>query len=91
MLFVFVVPWWCLDIIDVIKATASIDVTTDELIQETIRKSFSHCTILAIAHRLNTIIDSDKILVLDFGQLKEFGSPKDLLADPHSQVRVLMW
>jgi ABC-type multidrug transport system fused ATPase/permease subunit len=67
------------------EATASIDVTTDELIQETIRKSFSHCTILAIAHRLNTIIDSDKILVLDFGQLKEFGSPKDLLADPHSQ------
>lgn len=69
----------------VLKATASIDVSTDELIQATIKKSFASCTLLAIAHRLNTIIESDKILVLDFGKLKEFGTPKDLLDDPNSQ------
>lgn len=68
------------------EATAAIDVATDELIQATIKKSFAHCTLLAIAHRLNTIIESDKILVLDFGKLKEFGTPKELLDDPTSQV-----
>lgn len=61
------------------EATSSIDNKTDELIQKTIRSSFHDCTILTIAHRLNTIMDSDRIMVLDKGQIIEFDSPNNLL------------
>lgn len=63
------------------EATASVDVQTDKLIQETIRKEFKDRTILTIAHRLETILDSDRVLVLDKGQIKEYDTPKNLLAD----------
>ncbi|XP_015783925.1 multidrug resistance-associated protein 1 [Tetranychus urticae] len=63
------------------EATAAVDVETDELIQETIRKEFKNCTIVTIAHRLNTIMDYDKIIVMDKGQIIEYDSPKNLLAD----------
>uniref|UniRef100_A0A2C9K9A9 ABC-type glutathione-S-conjugate transporter n=1 Tax=Biomphalaria glabrata TaxID=6526 RepID=A0A2C9K9A9_BIOGL len=66
------------------EATAAVDMETDELIQKTIRSEFKDCTILAIAHRLNTIMDYDKILVMDKGQVKEFDSPQTLLADKNS-------
>ena len=49
------------------------------MIQETIRRTFDKCTVLVVAHRLNTIIDSDRILVMDAGQAVEFGKPHDLL------------
>ncbi|GFS03753.1 multidrug resistance-associated protein 1 [Elysia marginata] len=62
------------------EATAAVDLETDELIQRTIRTQFSGCTVLAIAHRLNTILDYDKILVMDKGRVAEFGSPEELLA-----------
>ena len=61
------------------EATSSIDNKTDELIQKTIRSSFHECTILTIAHRLNTIMDSDRIMVLDKGQIIEFDTPNNLL------------
>lgn len=66
------------------EATAAIDFETDELIQKTIRSQFDDCTILTIAHRLNTIMDSDRIVVLDQGMIVEFDTPKALLADKNS-------
>eukprot|EP00300_Choanocystis_sp_HF-7_P031235 c40430_g1_i1.p1 GENE.c40430_g1_i1~~c40430_g1_i1.p1 ORF type:complete len:697 (+),score=203.27 c40430_g1_i1:197-2092(+) len=63
------------------EATASVDLETDNLVQKTIRSSFSDCTIVTIAHRLNTVIDYDKILVMDQGRVVEFGSPAQLLRD----------
>ena len=66
------------------EATANTDPKTDELIQTTIRSVFKHCTILTIAHRLNTIMDSSKILVIDAGEIKEFDTPIRLLQDETS-------
>ena len=62
------------------EATANVDFETDRLIQEVIRSKFKYCTVLTIAHRLQTVIDYDKILVLDQGQIVEFDSPRALLA-----------
>ncbi|KAI9315926.1 multi drug resistance-associated protein MRP [Dichotomocladium elegans] len=61
-----------------------IDVETDAIIQETIRREFADCTILTIAHRINTVMDSDRILVLDKGKIAEFDSPQNLIADKDS-------
>ncbi|PVD27619.1 hypothetical protein C0Q70_12785 [Pomacea canaliculata] len=57
------------------EATAAVDMETDSLIQNTIREAFSSCTIITIAHRLNTVMDYDRILVLDEGLVKEYDSP----------------
>nr|XP_034338521.1 multidrug resistance-associated protein 1 [Crassostrea gigas] len=66
------------------EATAAVDLKTDNLIQNTIRREFSECTILTIAHRLNTVLDYSRIMVLDKGQIKEFDSPDVLLKDENS-------
>lgn len=66
------------------EATASIDQNTDELIQKTIRDQFRNCTVLTIAHRLNTVLDSSRIMVIDCGQIVEFDSPKVLLDDKNT-------
>ncbi|XP_017012715.2 multidrug resistance-associated protein 1 isoform X8 [Drosophila takahashii] len=66
------------------EATAAVDLETDDLIQKTIRTEFKECTVLTIAHRLNTILDSDKVIVLDKGQITEFASPTELLDNPKS-------
>ena len=62
------------------EATASVDLDTDDLIQATIRREFSDCTVVTIAHRLNTILDSNRVLVLDKGEVAEFDSPEVLLS-----------
>uniref|UniRef100_A0A6I8NAR9 ATP binding cassette subfamily C member 3 n=1 Tax=Ornithorhynchus anatinus TaxID=9258 RepID=A0A6I8NAR9_ORNAN len=62
------------------EATAAIDLDTDDLIQGTIRTQFAECTVLTIAHRLNTIMDYTRVLVLDAGQVAEFDTPAALLA-----------
>ncbi|KAG0037262.1 hypothetical protein BGZ82_002861 [Podila clonocystis] len=66
------------------EATAAVDVETDELIQKTIRKEFKDRTILTIAHRIKTVMDSDKILVLEKGRVEEFEAPETLLQRPSS-------
>ena len=63
------------------EATANVDLKTDELIQKTIRNEFKECTVLTIAHRLNTIMDYSKILVLDQGEVVEYDTPKNLMSD----------
>uniref|UniRef100_A0A4W3I4Q7 ATP binding cassette subfamily C member 4 (PEL blood group) n=1 Tax=Callorhinchus milii TaxID=7868 RepID=A0A4W3I4Q7_CALMI len=67
------------------EATANVDPRTDELIQKTIRERFEQCTVLTIAHRLNTIIDSDRILVLDAGRVTEYDEPYLLLKNNNGQ------
>merc|ERR1712071_338930 len=66
------------------EATASIDNSTDYLIQKMIRENFSNATVLTIAHRLNTIMDSDRVLVLDNGRVAEFDTPTNLLENSTS-------
>lgn len=62
------------------EATAAIDLETDDLIQMTIRTQFEDCTVLTIAHRLNTIMDYTRVLVLDKGKIAEFDTPTGLIA-----------
>ncbi|KAM9035585.1 ATP-binding cassette sub-family C member 2-like isoform 4-T4 [Sarcophilus harrisii] len=61
------------------ESTASVDYETDNLVQSTIQKEFADCTILTIAHRLHSIMDSERILVLDSGRIIEFETPQNLI------------
>eukprot|EP00667_Euglena_gracilis_P000143 EG_transcript_143 len=70
------------------EATANIDTLTDNMIQETIRTQFQDCTTITIAHRLNTIIDSDRVLVLNYGWMVQFDTPAKLLRVPYSQPSI---
>ena len=63
------------------EATAAVDVETDAMLQHTLRTSlFSYRTIITVAHRINTILDSDRVVVLDKGEVAEFGPPAVLVA-----------
>ncbi|KAJ2345170.1 Multidrug resistance-associated protein 1, partial [Coemansia sp. RSA 2673] len=62
------------------EATANVDLETDKSVQELIRKEFSDSTVLTIAHRLETIMNSDRIIVMDKGAIAEIGTPQELLA-----------
>lgn len=72
------------------EATAAIDTETDRLIQDTIRTAFSGCTTLIIAHRLNTVLNCSRIMVLDQGQILEFDTPSKLLANENSHFHAMM-
>ena len=61
------------------EATANVDYETDRVIQETIRAKFKQFTVITIAHRLNTIKDCDRVLVLDYGGILGFDRPENLL------------
>jgi len=72
------------------EATASCDVETDQLVQQTVRRVFRGATVLTVAHRLNTIADSDTIMVLDKGKVCELGPPAQLLARPGGRYQQLV-
>jgi len=66
------------------EATAAVDFETDNFIQQTIKEEFKNVTVLCIAHRINTIFDYDKILVMNNGRIAEYDSPKYLLSNKSS-------
>jgi len=72
------------------EATASIDNETDAMIQRMIRDNFQGSTVLTIAHRLNTIMDSDRILVLDDGHIVELDTPEKLMAKESGHFRAMV-
>ncbi|XP_033209998.1 probable multidrug resistance-associated protein lethal(2)03659 isoform X2 [Belonocnema kinseyi] len=72
------------------EATANVDPRTDELIQKTIRTKFEKCTVLTIAHRLNTVMDSDRILVMDAGSVVEFDHPHLLLQKESGNLKSMV-
>ncbi|CAN8002072.1 unnamed protein product [Ixodes hexagonus] len=69
------------------EATSQMDGDTDQLIQATLRDAFAHCTQLTIAHRIHTVLDYDKILVMSDGRILEYGTVADLLSNPSSAFR----
>jgi ATP-binding cassette, subfamily C (CFTR/MRP), member 1 len=71
------------------EVTASVDLQTDELMQKIIRESFKNCTIIAVAHRLQTITDFDRVIVMQSGRIVEHGEPQELLANAGSHFRRL--
>ncbi|KAL0362910.1 UNVERIFIED_CONTAM: ABC transporter C family member 3, partial [Sesamum calycinum] len=66
------------------EATASVDTATDNLIQQTLKQHFTDSTVITIAHRITSVLDSDMVLLLDNGRLKEYDSPDKLLEDKSS-------
>ncbi|XP_012578180.1 PREDICTED: multidrug resistance-associated protein 7 isoform X2 [Condylura cristata] len=72
------------------EATASVDQKTDQLLQQTICRRFANKTVLTIAHRLNTILNSDRVLVLHAGRVVELDSPAALRSQPHSLFQQLL-
>ncbi|XP_027548439.1 multidrug resistance-associated protein 1-like isoform X3 [Neopelma chrysocephalum] len=61
------------------EATASVDMETDNFVQSTIKREFHNCTVLTVAHRLHTVMDSERVLVLDAGRILEYDTPQNLL------------
>lgn len=61
------------------EATSNVDSASDALIQQTLHAAFKDCTVLTIAHRLHSVLDSDRVLLLEDGQIKEFDTPQKLL------------
>ncbi|KAF8309911.1 hypothetical protein DL93DRAFT_2230628 [Clavulina sp. PMI_390] len=72
------------------EATASLDHATDNLVQETLKTDFKDATLITVAHRLQTIMNSDKIMVLDAGNIVEYDSPKHLLDVPGGSFKALV-
>ncbi|ODM91895.1 Multidrug resistance-associated protein 5, partial [Orchesella cincta] len=72
------------------EATASLDIETDFKIQKIIREAFSACTVITVAHRLNTVANYDRILVMDSGKVIEFDSPEELMKQENSMFRKMV-
>jgi ABC-type multidrug transport system fused ATPase/permease subunit len=72
------------------EATSNIDIVTEERIQSLLENFLKDSTVLTVAHRLNTIIKSDKVLVLNYGSVLEYDSPTNLMNNPNSEFTKLL-
>jgi len=72
------------------EATANIDIETEQMVQKLINEEFKDCTMLTVAHRLQTIIKSDKVMVMSYGKVAEFDGPQQLLKNPKSHFTKLV-
>ncbi|XP_059662412.1 ABC transporter C family member 3-like [Cornus florida] len=72
------------------EATASVDTATDNLIQQTLRQHFTDCTVITIAHRITSVLDSDMVLLLNSGVIEEYDSPTKLLDNKSSSFAKLV-
>lgn len=72
------------------EATANVDASTDKFIQTTIREKFADCTVLTIAHRLHTVMDNDRVLIMDAGEAIEFDHAHTLLQNSNSVLTKLV-
>lgn len=72
------------------EATASVDLDTDRKLQRRMQYLLQDCTVITIAHRLQTVLDSDRVLVMSDGQVVEFGQPNALLLDQGSAFHALV-
>ncbi|PNX76280.1 ABC transporter C family member 3-like protein, partial [Trifolium pratense] len=72
------------------EATASVDTATDNLIQQTLRQHFTDSTVITIAHRITSVLDSDMVLLLSQGLIEEYDSPTTLLEDKSSSFANLV-
>ncbi|KAJ1900954.1 Multidrug resistance-associated protein 5 [Kickxella alabastrina] len=81
---------WQHKIVILDEATANVDSKTNQTMQNDICHEFKGCTMLTIAHRLGTVMDSDRILVMDHGQMAEFSTPDNLLTNKNSHFSQLV-
>jgi ABC-type multidrug transport system fused ATPase/permease subunit len=72
-----------------IKATASVDFKTDRLIQEVVRREFFSSTVISIAHRVDTVMACDRVVVMNAGRIDEVGRPQDLMKRSDGRFRIL--
>ena len=73
------------------RCAISIDANTDRTMQTVIKEDFRAQTVIMIAHSLHSLVNFDRVIVLDSGRLIEAGAPKDLLNDPNSAFRALYY
>ncbi|EZG02887.1 hypothetical protein H106_07239 [Trichophyton rubrum CBS 735.88] len=71
------------------EATSSVDAETDKVMEDVIREKFKGMTVIAIAHKLDTVLDYDRVVLLDKGEIIETGNPRELLAIPNSAFHEL--
>ena len=74
-----------LQIVCVDEATANVDLETDRLVQDVLRTALHNCTVITIAHRVETVMGSDRVIVMSSGNAIEVGHPNILLQDPESK------
>ena len=67
------------------EATANIDLKTEKLMQDAVRHEFKDSTMFIIAHRIQTVLECDKICLMEYGKIAEFGTPKELIRRPGSK------